>query len=69
MAIQALALLGFDAYLTGQWDSIAEMTDEGVSLCDTHSYGLLALAARGRCRRCSLRHAATPRTRTRSRTR
>ena len=41
MAIQALALLGFDAYLTGQWDSLAELADEGVSLCDTHSYGLL----------------------------
>ena len=41
MSIQALALLGFDAFLTGQWDSLAEMADEGVSLCDTHSYGLL----------------------------
>ncbi len=41
MAIHALALLGFDAFLTGQWDSLAEMADEGVSLCDTHSYGLL----------------------------
>jgi ATP/maltotriose-dependent transcriptional regulator MalT len=41
MSIQALALLGFDAFLTGQWDSLAEMADEGVSLCDTHNYGLL----------------------------
>ncbi len=41
MSIQALALLGFDAFLTGQWDSLAEMADEGVSLCDSHSYGLL----------------------------
>ena len=29
MSIQALALLGFDAFLTGQWDSLAEMADEG----------------------------------------
>ena len=41
MSIQALALLGFDAFLTGQWDSLAEMADEAVALCDTHSYGLL----------------------------
>jgi DNA-binding CsgD family transcriptional regulator len=41
MAIQALALLGFDYYLTGQWDSLAEILDEGVSLCDSHGYGLL----------------------------
>ena len=41
MSIHALSLLGFDAFLTGQWDSLAEMTDEGVSLCETHNYGLL----------------------------
>ena len=41
MAIHALALLGFDYYLTGQWDPLAEMADEGVSLCDSRSYGLL----------------------------
>jgi DNA-binding CsgD family transcriptional regulator len=41
MSIQALALLGFDYYLTGQWESLAEAADEGVSLCDAHSYGLL----------------------------
>ncbi len=41
MAIQALALLGFDAFLTGQWDTLAEVADEGVSTCDSHSYGLL----------------------------
>ena len=46
MSIQALALLGFDAFLTGQWDSLAEMADESVSLCDTHSYGLLRWPAR-----------------------
>ena len=41
MAIQGLALLGFDAFLTGQWDSLAEMADEGISLCDSGNYGLL----------------------------
>jgi DNA-binding CsgD family transcriptional regulator len=46
MSIQALTLLGFDAFLTGQWDSLAEMADEAVSLCDTHSYGLLRWPAR-----------------------
>ena len=46
MSIQALGLLGFDAFLTGQWDSLAELADEGVSLCDTHSYGLLRWPAR-----------------------
>jgi DNA-binding CsgD family transcriptional regulator len=46
MAIHALALLGFDYYLTGQWDSLAEMADEGVSLCDSRSYGLLRWPAR-----------------------
>jgi DNA-binding CsgD family transcriptional regulator len=46
MAIQALALAGFDCYLTGQWDSITDMTDEAVRLCDTHSYGLLRWSAR-----------------------
>jgi len=35
MSIHALALLSFDYYLTGQWDSLAEMAGEGVSLCDS----------------------------------
>jgi DNA-binding CsgD family transcriptional regulator len=46
MSIQALALLGFDAFLTGQWSSLAEMTDEAVALCDAHSYGLLRWPSR-----------------------
>ena len=41
MSIQALGLLGFDAFLTGQWDSLAEMADEAISLCDGQGYGLL----------------------------
>jgi hypothetical protein len=46
MSIHALALLGFDYYLTGQWDSLVEMADEGVSLCDSLSYVLLRWPAR-----------------------
>jgi DNA-binding CsgD family transcriptional regulator len=46
MAIQSLALLGFDAFLTGQWDSLAEMAGEAVSLCDAGSYALLRWAPR-----------------------
>ena len=41
MSIQALGDLGFDAFLTGQWDSLAEMADEAISLCDGQGYGLL----------------------------
>ena len=41
MSIQALGLLGFDAFLTGQWDSLAEMADEAISLCDGQGFGLL----------------------------
>ena len=46
MSIQALGLLGFDAFLTGQWDLLADMADEGVALCDEHQYGLLRWPAR-----------------------
>jgi ATP/maltotriose-dependent transcriptional regulator MalT len=46
MSIQALALLCFDYYLTGQWDSLTEMADESASLCESHGYGLLRWPAR-----------------------
>ena len=46
MSIQALALLGFDAFLTGQWDQLADVADEAVALCDEHHYGLLRWPAR-----------------------
>ena len=46
MSIQALALLGFDAFLTGQWDALTDMADEAVALCDEHHYGLLRWPAR-----------------------
>jgi DNA-binding CsgD family transcriptional regulator len=46
MAIQALALLGFDYYLTGQWEPLTQMTDEAVELCETHGFGLLRWPSR-----------------------
>jgi len=60
MSIQALGDLGFDAFLTGQWDSLAKMADEALSLCDSQGYGLLrwpfralqALLAAGTVRTC-----------------
>ena len=39
-SIQGLALLGMDAYLTGQWDEVQQLTDEAVQLCDAHGYVL-----------------------------
>ena len=46
MAIQALSLLSFDAFLAGQWDSLAELAEESVSLSESHSYRLLRWSAR-----------------------
>ena len=45
-AIQALLLLGFDHYLTGQWDEAQQLFDEGVELCETHGYRLRAMPGR-----------------------
>ena len=39
-SIQGLALLGMDAYLTGRWDEVQQLTDEAVELCDAHGYVL-----------------------------
>jgi len=39
-SIKALALLSMDAYLTGQWDEVQKLTDEGVQLCDSHGHVL-----------------------------
>jgi DNA-binding CsgD family transcriptional regulator len=46
LSIKALALLGFDYYLTGQWDELTRITDECVAFCDEHSYGLLRWPSR-----------------------
>jgi len=40
-AIEALFLLGNDAYSTGRWDELALLIDEGLVLCDEHGYRLL----------------------------
>lgn len=40
-AIEALFLLGNDAYFTGRWDDVQELTDEGLVLCQTYNYSLL----------------------------
>ena len=55
-AIEALFLLGNDAYFAGRWDDVQALTDEGLALCQTHNYSLLqwvgqflqALVATGR---------------------
>ncbi|MDN3359684.1 LuxR family transcriptional regulator [Actinomadura sp. DC4] len=40
-AIEALFLLGNDAYFAGRWDDVQVLTDEGIALCKTHNYSLL----------------------------
>ncbi|MGW1887651.1 hypothetical protein [Streptomyces sp. NPDC001970] len=41
-AIEALFLLGNDAYTSGQWNDLQEATDEGLRWCATYSYRVLA---------------------------
>ncbi|MEV5750401.1 AAA family ATPase [Actinoallomurus sp. NPDC052308] len=45
-AIEALFLLAQDAFHTGRWDEARQLTDEGLQLCDTHGYHLLAWPGR-----------------------
>jgi DNA-binding CsgD family transcriptional regulator len=40
-AIEALALLGNDAYFAGRWDEVQTLTAESLELCRTHNYRLL----------------------------
>jgi len=37
--IEALFLLGLDAYFTGRWDDVQALTDEGLALCETYNTG------------------------------
>jgi DNA-binding CsgD family transcriptional regulator len=46
-SIQELAMLGFDAFLTGEWDEMQELTDEGLQLCGSHRHALLRWSHRG----------------------
>lgn len=41
-AIDALFLLANDGFLAGQWDEVVQVCDEGLRLCEAHSYRLLA---------------------------
>lgn len=41
-AIESLFLLGNAAFWTGEWDELDVVTEEGLALCDTHGYRLLA---------------------------
>jgi DNA-binding CsgD family transcriptional regulator len=45
-AIEALFLLGQDAFHTGRWDEAGQLVDEGLQLCGTHGYDLLAWSGR-----------------------
>ncbi|MEN3357750.1 MAG: hypothetical protein V7637_1732 [Mycobacteriales bacterium] len=40
-AIDALFLLGNDSLQAGEWDTLTELCEEGLSLCDTHQYRML----------------------------
>jgi DNA-binding CsgD family transcriptional regulator len=45
-AIEALFLLGQDAYHTGRWDDAGQLVSEGLELCVTHGYDLMAWPGR-----------------------
>lgn len=45
-AIEALFLLGQDAFHTGRWREAQELVDEGLQLCAAHGYDLLAWPGR-----------------------
>ncbi|WP_406036562.1 AAA family ATPase [Micromonospora sp. NBC_00898] len=40
-SIEALFLLGNDAYFAGRWDELLSLTEEGLALCETHDYQLM----------------------------
>jgi hypothetical protein len=42
LSLHALSLLGLDHFMTGEWDVLAALADEHVSLCRAHNYRLLA---------------------------
>jgi ATP/maltotriose-dependent transcriptional regulator MalT len=41
-AIEALFLLGNDAFFSGQWDELETVVGEGLALCDEYGYRLLS---------------------------
>ena len=40
-SIQALGLLGLDAFIAGNWDEVQKLAEEGVELCAAHDHALL----------------------------
>lgn len=40
-AIEAFALLGYDAVMSGEWDRVQQLTSEGLHLAERHGYRLL----------------------------
>jgi len=45
-AIEALFLLGQDAFHTGRWDEAQQLVDEGLRLCEAHGYDLMTWPGR-----------------------
>jgi len=45
-AIQALALIAFDDWWTGQWDEAKQLADEALRLCEAHGFPLFAFSVR-----------------------
>ena len=45
-AIDALMLLSFDDFISGDWDEADRLAGEGIELCDTHGYRLLTWPGR-----------------------
>ena len=45
-AIQGLALLGFDAFLTGQWEELDEFADEAIRLSESNRFDLMRWPSR-----------------------
>jgi len=45
-AIQALVLLAFEAFWTGQWDEVLRLSSQTIELCDAHGFPLFAFSVR-----------------------
>ncbi len=45
-AIQALTLIAFDDWWTGQWDEAKELAEDARQLCEVHGFPLFALSVR-----------------------
>ncbi len=45
-AVSALLMLAVDEFVAGRWDDAERLADEGIRLCDTHGYPMLAWPGR-----------------------